>query len=768
MAESFAKNLFHRRVPQIMGMYLAAGWAALEFTDFLVNRFVLSPHLTDLALLTWALIIPTVFILAWFHGAPGPDRWTKVEKIGIPINLTITAVFLIVAFGGKELGAATESLTLENETGETVERVVPKSEFRKGLVIYFFDNASGDTALDWLRYGVPMALDVDLEQDLFVDARDARALMERFREQGFDDGLDIPFTLKRELAENIRIGYFLSGSVSREQDQFIVTTSLYETRRGKLIQEREYLGSDPLELVDRISLQTRSDVEIPSQHIEETTDLPVSEMLTSSLSAYRSYVNGAVLVIVSSDLAAAVEQFQSAVEQDPLFTLGQMALFETHLNLNEMGKGLPALEAAMSQLYKLPERTQLQIKAAYFWLIEQDINKALTAAGMRTELFPEDVEAQLTLAQLYTIIRDLDRAISAYERAVEIDPSRINALLQIGELYASKGEFEKAIDYQKRYSAEAPDDSRGFITLGNLYRAMGDHESARREYNKALVVDPNNVWAVTRQAQVDGDLGRFDRALQGYQDALAAAITPDQRRTVYQALEDHYELRGQPRKAVNYMHLRWAEVEKSQGPFSAVQEKLQGLDLYVAAGMTEAALDTLASVESQLAPPFDVLVPLGQLAIALELEDADSVEAALEGYERFIQAFSLEYARANSVFAEGRVLDLRGDCEQAIYSYRRTLELEPRQSETDIYIGRCYRKLGRLTEAKSHLQRALDVRPFNPRAHYEMGVAYADEGDDAKAREHLETALDIWADAEPGFEPAQEARDKLVELGGAA
>jgi len=768
MAESFAKNLFHRRVPQIMGMYLAAGWAALEFTDFLVNRFVLSPHLTDLALLTWALIIPTVFMLAWFHGAPGPDRWTKVEKIGIPINLAITAVFLIVAFGGKELGAATESLTLENETGEAVERVVPKSEFRKGLVIYFFDNASADTALDWLRYGVPMALDLDLEQDLFVDARDAGTLMERFRERGFDDGLDIPFALKRELTENLGLGYFLSGSVSREQEQLVVTTSLYETRRGKLIQAREYVGDDPLELVDRISLQTRSDVEIPSQHIEETTDLPVSEMLTSSLSAYRSYVDGVVFAIVSTDLAEAAKQIQSAVDQDPQFTLGQVVLFEMHLNLNEMGKAQPALQAAMSQLYKLPERTQLQIKAAYFWLIEQDMSKALTAAGMRTELFPEDVEAQLMLAQLYTIIGDRDRAIAAYERAIGIDPSRIDVLLQIGELYASRGEFEKAIDYQEQYSTEAPSDTRGFITLGNLFRAMGDLESARREYDKALAVDPNNVPAMTRQAQVDGDLGRFDEALQGYKEALATSVTADQRRVVFGAFEDHYELRGQPRRAVEYMHLRWAELEKSRGPFSAVQEKLQGLDLYVAAEMTEDALDTLASVEGQLAPPFDVLVPLGQLVISLEREDADSIEAALEGYERFIQAFSLEYARVNSVFAEGRVLELRGDCEQAIYSYKRALELEPRQSEMDIYIGRCYRKLGRLSEAKSHLQRALDVRPFNPRAHYEMGVAYADEGDDAKAREHLETALDIWADAEPGFEPAQEVRDKLVELGGAA
>ena len=37
--------------------------------------------------------MPSVIILTYFHGTPGKDEWTKVERIGIPINvLFITGV----------------------------------------------------------------------------------------------------------------------------------------------------------------------------------------------------------------------------------------------------------------------------------------------------------------------------------------------------------------------------------------------------------------------------------------------------------------------------------------------------------------------------------------------------------------------------------------------------------------------------------------------------------------------------------------------------
>ncbi len=764
MTSGILRDLLRRRVPQILGVYLAAGWAVLEFTEFLVTRYVLSPHLTDFAMLAWALLIPSALVLAYFHGGPGADRWTKIEKIGVPVNLAVAGLILLIAFAGKELGAATESITVEDETGETVERIVPKREFRKSLASFYFDNVSGDTALDWLQYGTTIALQSDLAQDLFLDVRNAGETRQRLEEEGFADGLRVPLPLKRETAERVHVGHFLAGQVSQDAGQLVVTTYLYETRRAKLIEERAFSGDDLFGLVDEMSVQLRRDLGVPTQAIEEAKDLPVSELLTTSIPAYRSYVDAARASIAADDYEVMLAHLEQAVAQDPQFAEAHFHLFGLYFNLNRMEEAQSALQAGMQFIYRLPERDQFELKTVYYWAVRQEPDRALTAAGMYAELYPQDIQAHLLLSQLYTAGGDRARAIAALERVLELDPGRIDVLLRIGGLYEAGGEFEVALGYYERYAAESPNDPGTFITLGNLRSLRGEHEAAQHEFEKALIVDPNNVVAMTRLADVDRDLGRFEGALRGYDEALAASVTAEQRAGVYDAYKLYYERRGQPSRAIDYMQRRWAEMEKYAGPFNTLQEKLQSLDTYVAAGLVEAAKDTLASIATQLSPPHDVLLPLGQLDVYLDLEEPDSVEAALEGVDRFIEALGLEAARPTYVFAQGRMLEMRGDCAEAIVSYRRTLELWPSGLEPHVDIGRCYRKLGQFAEAEAELTRYLEVRPYDPLALYEIALVYADRGDREQALEHLGLALDVWRDADPGYEPAREARQKLGEL----
>jgi len=764
MTSAILRDLLRRRVPQILGVYLAAGWAVLEFTEFLVDRYRLSLHLTDFTMLTWALLIPSVLMLAYFHGGPGADRWTRVEKIGIPVNLAVAGLILIIAFAGKELGAATELVTVEDETGQTVERVIPKREFRKNLASFYFDNVSGDTALDWLQYGIPVALQHDLAQDLFLDVRDADETGERLQEKGFADGLRIPLPLKRETAEQMHVAHFLAGQVSQEAGQLAVTTYLYETRRGKLIEERAFSGDDLFALVDQLSVQLRRDLGLPTQAIEEAKDLPVSELLTSSIPAYRSYVDAARSSISADDYEGMLTHLEEAVAQDPQFAVAHFVRFGLYFNLNRTEEAESALEAAMQFIYRLPERDQFELKTVYYLLVKQEPGRALTAAGMYAELYPQDIQAHLLLSQLYLARGDRARAIATLERVLELDPGRIDVLLRIGGLYEAEGEFEVALGNYERYAAESPSDPGTFITLGNLRSLRGEHEVARHEFEKALIIDPNNVVAMTRLADVDRDLGRFESALSGYDEALAASVTGAQRAGVYDAYKSYYELRGQPSRAIDYMHRRWAEMDKYAGPFMTVQEKLQNLDTYIAAGLVKAAKDTLASIATRLSPPYDLFLSLGQLDIYLQLEDPDSVEAALEGVDRWIQALGLEAFRPMYVFAHGRMLEMRGDCAEAIVSYRRTLELWPSGLEPHVDIGRCHRKLQQFAEAEAELTRYLEVRPYDPLAHYEIALVYADQGDREQALAHLGLALDVWRDADPGYTPAREAREKLAEL----
>lgn len=758
------KELLRRRVPQILGVYLAAGWAVLEFTDFLVNRFVLSPHLTDFAMLAWVLLVPSVLMLAWYHGAPGRDEWTKFEKIGIPTNLVVAAALLGAVFGGSDLGAATESVTLEDETGETVERTVPKGEFRKNLTSFYFDNVSGDTALDWLQYGIPLALQSDLAQDIFIGVRSAGDTRARLQEEGIADGLGVPLPLKREIATQLHVGHFIAGDVSRDSGQLVVTTRLYETRRGKLIQERTFSGDDPFTLADEVSVQLRRDLGVPTQVIEEARDLPVSELLTASKPAFRSYVEAARTHITAEDLEAIVTHLERAVEQDPQFADAHFTLFSAYFNLNRMDEARAAAQAGMQFMYKLPERTQFVLKTVYYWLVRQEADRALAAAGMYAELYPQDIDAHLLLAQFRYARGEIDRAVSALQTVLELDPSRVDVLLDIGGMHERAGDFEAALDYYERYAAASPNDPGAFIRLGNLHRTRGEHEAARRQFERAVIVDPDNVVAMTSLASIDSDLGRFESALRNLDEALAAAVTGEQRAGIYDAYKSHYELRGKPILAIDFMHRRFAEMERYAGPFNTLQEKLQNLDTYVAAGQADVAKDTLASIAARLPPPNDVLLPLGQLHVYLPLEDADSVETAIEGFDRFIEAWGLEYARPMAIRAHGRVLEIRGDCTEAVVSYERTLELWPTSLELHVDLGRCYRKLQRFSESELQLRRLLEVRPYHPLAHYELALVFADSGDREKALEHLRTALEIWSDADAVYEPAREAREKLSEL----
>ncbi len=764
MAISIGRELLRRRVPQILGVYFAVGWGVLEFTDWLVNRYLLSPHLLDFSLVAWATMIPTVLLLAWFHGARGSDEWTRAEKYGIPANLVAAAIVLFATFGGKDLGAATASVTLETETGERVERVIPKAEFRKSLALVYFDIESDDTTLHWLRYGIPAAVAGDLLQELFLRTLDPPDFIERLRQEGFPDGLDLPLALKRQIAEDLHLEHFVTGAISGAGDQLNVTISLYETRRGKLLHERAYAGDDIFGLADTMAVQLKRDLDLPETYIEEATDLPVSEILTTSREAFRSFVEGAIALAIESDWETAAAYFESAVSQDPQFALAHVASFSAYLTGNRSAEAAAAIETAMGLLYRLPEPSQFEIKAVYYWLIKQDMAKALAAAEMHAELFPLDAQAQQMLAQLYGAQGEEERAIAALERQRELDPSRVDLLLNIGELYETAGRFESALASYRRYADESPNDPRALLRLGDLNRRLANHEAARRDYDRALVVDPGNVEALIRAAGLERDLGHFEQASATYGEALTASVTPEQRASVYDALVGYARLRGQPSKAVDYMHLYWAEIDQIQGPFQALQQKLQRLVVYVAAGMTDVALDSLASFEAQLAPPFDVLLPLGQLSIYRELEDADSIEAALEGIDRFIEAFGLEGARSIYTHAQGRVFEIRGDCAQAVEYYQETLDLAPRNLSPHLDIGRCYGELDRFEEAETHLSTLLEVRPFDPRAHYELALVYEAAGRRSEAVNHLRTALDVWSEAEPDYEHARLAREKLAEL----
>jgi tetratricopeptide (TPR) repeat protein/TolB-like protein len=760
---SFFKDLLRRRVPQILGIYLAAHYVIIKLMEWLVRQYPLSPHLPVFSLVALSSIIPTILLLAYFHGRPGRYPWGWIEKIGIPVNLLVSAGLLFFLFQGKDLGATTKSISYTDEEGQTIERLIPKSEFRKKLALFFFDNESGDSTLDWLQYGIPDMVGYDLSQDIYLEIVSGYSIYDRIKEKGFPKAVQVPLTLQKKIADDLHRGYFVTGAVAGKSGQILVNVSLYDTKTGKPIVKNSFSGEDIFSLVDDISVQLKNDLEIPASHIEKTEDLPVAEILTKSIPALKAFYSARNIDVFDHNWEGCIKLMEQAIKEDPAFTVGYLNLQVLYMMSNQEEKRVQVFQPLMQHLYKLPERMQFAIKHDYYYLIKQDPDKAFAVVKMWTELYPEDIAGHTVLATLFLWRNKPDETISVYKRILELDPEKHDVLQEIGSLYKETGEFEEALKYYQQYADQFPSDARSFTAIGGLYKTLGDYEQAKSYYEKALLLEPDKISILLILADIESELGNFKQALEQYQDALKISKTPQDRVNVYISLISFHELKGQMSKSLEYMDLKFAEMEKTLPPLMVWLGRMDTLDKYITAGKKDVAFQTMKTIEEQIKPPYDKFISFGYLAIYLELEDADNAEKAIEGAEAAIQAFRLEAEREVILGAQGKIHEMRSEYKQAILSFQKQLELEPTDSTINRNIGRCFRKLKDFKKAEEYVQKTLKIYSFGPNTNYEMALVYYDMGKKIKALEHLKRALFVWEEADPEYKPAKKAREKLAE-----
>jgi tetratricopeptide (TPR) repeat protein len=757
------QDLVNRRVPHVLAVYLGGSWAVVEFFAFMEDRFLLSPHLTNLVLALLVVFLPSVLLFTYFHGRKGRDSWTQTEKVFIPLNILFALVVLFLGFSGKELGAVTTTLTLEDEDGNAVERTVVKEGFRKTLALFPLASDTTDPETAWLGGAVKTGLLNDLFQDMFINLRLGAEFQEKIEEAGYASAVAAPRSLLRSLCSDANVPYFVDGEVTRTEAGYRVAVALNDVARGRVVSERVHEGGDLLALIDSASIQLRRDLDLPARHLEETPDLPVSEHTTASVTALRRYAEAYEALTVRDDFGAAASGLSDALEEDPGYADAAFTLYQVRAMSGNVAGAVPALQTAMDNLHRLPERWHYQIKAEWY-AIQQDLPRAFAVYEMWAELYPEDIAAQTYAAQVRLYQDDREGAIEALETVLELDPTRIALLPQIGRLYETLGDNAEARRYYERHVEAAPEDESSLLALAGLHRRTGDHEGARALYERAELLAPGDIDVAAAIASLDRDVGRFDQALQRYQDALESARTGPQRFTVLAGLAGLHLARGQVAEALDYAEERWQLAAFFMAPVQRLQGRLLDLRLYPRAGRAEEALALLDSLEAQLEPPQDALVPLGRMSLYEAMERPDELEAAVAEATAMMERTGLQALEGDIAYFSGRVRELRGDFEGAITVYEREQELNPSDTSVPNQLGRCYREMGELDRAEELIIQTLSARPSHAQARVELAKVYERMGrlDDAIAQ--VEQALVTWAPADPEYRPAQEARELLAGL----
>ena len=771
---SFTREIIERRVLPAAGVYVGACWVVVEILDRLAERYYLSPYLTDI--IFWGLfsLLPAVILLAWTHGRPGRDKATRTEKVGIPLNVILTAGMLLTVFGDKDISVTADLVTMANELGQEEVHYIPRESYRRRIAVFFWDQAGDDADSEWLQYGVTELLTQDLRQNPFLLVSSpwdnpVDGFYPEMSEAGFDDGLGVPLTLKREIAEQANRDYFIDGEISREDQQFTISARVWDTASLEMIDEISARGWNLMGVVDELADGVRELLDTPPGR----GDLPLGEAYGESEDTLRNYISAMNAVLFENDREKAIEFYDRALNADPGFALAWYMKSVTWLEQGNTAGTQSALEEAQKLSYRLPERDQITVKLMTYRIAGEQ-EKVETLLRMQTQIIG-DASSYHRLAVFLMLSGEPEEAKEQFRRQMEVDSSSISTLLQLARLDRATGDLDAAISNVLRYIDERPEDFGAHLMLGDLYLEAGDMESARDYYERAQIIEDPPLTATIKLALLAIGQGEWNRARGLIGEAREVATSA---RQVVMALqvEAYLEQRlGRIGVVIELLEEMAVFSKQALSPVEHVftyNEPLVQQNIFL--NRLDEAESVLLSAQQALQPPLDKFLSFVEVVLYAQKGDIERAEASLEAGIEVIEHFKADYVAFAIPVSAAVIAEAKGDFSQAGRYYAETIQKLKQsvfagalqQGQSLIY-GACAQahvKAGELELAQSVLDYAFKRDGAEPTLWVARAMLQEAKGTPHMALASINYALAIWAEADPEYVWYREALELQQQL----
>jgi tetratricopeptide (TPR) repeat protein/tRNA A-37 threonylcarbamoyl transferase component Bud32 len=351
------------------------------------------------------------------------------------------------------------------------------------VAIIPFENLTGDSEYDMWREGIPELLITALStsRDLYV--LDSQTLAEIIKSMGGGEPGHIAASIGLDIAAKANVKTFILGNILKAGEKLRIQVKMLDTKSGEVIRSDIVEGdaqNDFFRMAETLSDHVKDYLEIKAY--AEDPDYPLSDVLTSSVEAYRHYVEGRSLFI-ASDYQGAIESFTRAVEIDTNFTTAQAHMAIVFYNMGRLDESKYWFQKAYSRKNEVPYKAQLILEAV--------------RAGFD---------------------RKMDEVIRWYRKILEIDPQLRWVWYNIGYTYIKMEQYEEAIPPLEK----ALDLSRQwgstwhwvwvYYRLGTAYHKVGKPRRAIEIYEEGLTLAPDNVYVMAGLATSYLALGDTTRA----------------------------------------------------------------------------------------------------------------------------------------------------------------------------------------------------------------------------------------------------------------
>ena len=286
----------------------------------------------------------------------------------------------------------------------------------------------------------------------------------------------------REIGRELHVQYLIEGSVRRERPtrnggSVRVNARLIRAGDDTQIWNADYAveAGDVTELQSRIAESVAAKLNVVLAAPERRR---LTKAATRDAQAYDSYLRGNEHYERSwsrSDVEAAVQMYEKAVELDPDYALAYARLGQAH-----------------AWMYRLD-----------YDLREERLIAAKRAADRAIALDPDLPAAHVALGLYYYWgRRNYDRAIEEFDRARALEPSNADALRQIGNVRRRQGRFDDAIVSYQRSADLDPRSHQAWFNLGETLLYTHRYEEARPNLERVAALAPQFLEGYIQRARL--------------------------------------------------------------------------------------------------------------------------------------------------------------------------------------------------------------------------------------------------------------------------
>jgi eukaryotic-like serine/threonine-protein kinase len=313
---------------------------------------------------------------------------------------------------------------------------------RDTIVLSDFSNSTADPVFDdALKQALSVALNQSPLLNVLSDNKVAGTLQLMAR------SASTPLTpeVARELCQRAGGKAYIAGSIASLGSQYVLALKAVNCQSRDLLAQEQVTAATKekvLEALGEAATKLRSELGESLATVQKF-DVPLAEATTSSLEALKAYSLGEK-AYGGKDAAAALPYHQRAIELDPNFAIGYMAVGGDYWTLGEVSRASEYYAKAFQLREHASEREKRDITAAYYSFGTGELEKAVQAYKEEIESYPRNYRTYLDLGGVYIALGRYEDAAEATRQSLHLAPDNLGPYVNLVYSLLALEQFNEA------------------------------------------------------------------------------------------------------------------------------------------------------------------------------------------------------------------------------------------------------------------------------------------------------------------------------------